>query len=169
MAAALAGETDGLLLIGNSPDAASWLPHVLTVADVRPERGSLVGIHTALTQARATVFVVAWDMPFVSRELVRLIRDRAAGVEFATVPCGMDGPEPFCAIYTPACLPHVEAAIDAGDLRMSNLLARLPRVTYVPEADVSRVGDPDRLFFNVNDASDLAAAELLVSDRPDRA
>lgn len=132
------------------------------IPDAWRKQGSLVGIHTALSHARQPILLVAWDMPFVTRALAALLRERAAASEFATIPVGPSGPEPFCAVYTPACLPWVERALAANDLRLSNLLAQLPSFERVAMADVAAVGDPARLFFNVNDASDLAAAERLV-------
>jgi molybdopterin-guanine dinucleotide biosynthesis protein A len=155
--------TRQLLVVSNSPDAATWLPHARVVTDVRPEHGSLVGLHAALVQARDTVFALAWDMPFVTRDLVRLVARSATDTEFAAVPIGTHGAEPFCAVYRPACLPYIDAALDRGDFRLSALLERLPAVTFVSVDDVRTVGDPARLFFNVNDAADLSRADRLAA------
>ena len=160
---ALLDVSSEVILISNAVDAPRWLPGTRVFADVRDERGSLVGIHTALMQAQSSVIVVAWDMPFVTAELLRLIRDRGRDEPFAAVPQGPGGLEPFCATYTPACLPVIEAALDAGELRMSTVLERLPSLTRIPVAEISVVGDPSRLFFNVNDAADLALAEQMSS------
>lgn len=163
VANALSTVTDTVLLISNSPDAPRWLSRVTTVGDRRAERGSLVGIHSALTHARAPVLVVAWDMPFVSPPLLRLISERGKSAAFAAVPHGLAGPEPFCAVYTLACVAYIEAALDEGDLRLSALLQRLPHVDEIDLDEVSEAGDPDRLFLNVNDLADLAVAERLAA------
>ena len=163
VANALGSVATEMIIVSNMPGAADWLPGVNAVADFRPERGSLVGIHTALARTRETVLVVAWDMPFVNAELLGLIRDRSATASFATVPEGPSGLEPFCAAYATACLPFIEAALDGGDLRLSALLARLPSVERVANEAVWRAGDPARLFLNVNDAADLAKAERLAA------
>ena len=151
------------MLISNSPDAFEWLPDVGVCPDVRPERGSLVGIHTALSQATDSSLVVAWDMPFVNAELLRQIRDRGRNAFFAAVPEGPFGLEPLCAFYTRQCLPIVEAALDEGDLRLSHFLQRLPEVERIPLHEVQAVGEPTRLFFNVNCAEDLVLAERMAS------
>jgi molybdopterin-guanine dinucleotide biosynthesis protein A len=152
-----------LIVVSRDSTADTWLPGVRVVGDVRAERGSLVGIHSALTAAGTTVIVVAWDMPFVTADLLRLVRDRGRAEKFATAPEGPEGLEPFCAMYTPECLPMFNAALDARELRMSTVLQRLPSLTRVSLADVSSVGDPVRLFFNVNDSADLERAERLSS------
>jgi molybdopterin-guanine dinucleotide biosynthesis protein A len=159
VASALSSVVPELLLVSNAPDAASWLPGTRTVRDARPERGSLVGLHAALTHAGESVLAVAWDMPFVTSALLRIIAGTAA--EYAAVPLGPHGAEPFCALYTPACLPYLDAALDAIDLRVSSLLACLPRVDYLRDDQIAQSGNPARLFFNVNDAAGLAEANRL--------
>jgi molybdopterin-guanine dinucleotide biosynthesis protein A len=163
VAGALREVVSELVLVSNAPDAARWLPAVSTIGDARPERGSVVGIHTAVAHARGDVLVVAWDMPFVTPALLALIRDRSAPDAFATVPEGPAGLEPLCAIYSPACLPFIEAAIDDGQFRLSRVLERLPSLIRIPSRDVAAAGDVTQLFFNVNDAADLAAAERLAA------
>jgi molybdopterin-guanine dinucleotide biosynthesis protein A len=150
-----------MLLVSNAPEASTWLPSARVVTDVRAERGSLVGLHSALVHARDTVLVVAWDMPFVTRELVSLIAFRAARSEYATVPMSESGAEPLCAAYTQACLPAIEAGLDEKDFRLSSLLARLPSVDYLSADELRTAGDSQRLFFNVNGSADLQAANLL--------
>ncbi len=152
-----------VILVSNAIDAPRWLGGTRVFADVRGERGSLVGIHTALVHAGSSVIVVAWDMPFVTSDLLRFIQERGHDEPFATVPEGSGGLEPFCAMYTPACLPVFESALNAGEFRMSTVLESLPSLTRIPVAEFSTIGDPSKLFFNVNDAADLALAEKMSS------
>jgi molybdopterin-guanine dinucleotide biosynthesis protein A len=159
VADALRAVTAELIVVSNAVEATTWLPEVRVVSDIRPERGSLVGLHTALSHAGTTVMVVAWDMPFVRADLLRLIRERGRFEPLATVPEGTNGLEPFCAMYTPACLPIIESALDVGELRMSTVLARFPSMTRVSAAELASLGNPARLFFNVNNLEDLRLAE----------
>jgi molybdopterin-guanine dinucleotide biosynthesis protein A len=163
VAGAMSGAVSELMLVSGVPDAAEWLPGVTVVPDASRLRGSLVGIHAALRHAKAPVLVAAWDMPFVTAELFTLIRDRLSMSEFAAVPESNDGPEPFCAAYAPACLPWIERAFAEDDLRLTNLLGRLPEYERIGVADVEAVGDPAQLFFNVNAPPDLARAEAIAA------
>jgi molybdopterin-guanine dinucleotide biosynthesis protein A len=160
------GDASHLVVISNAPEAREWLDGVRVISDLREERGSLVGIHSALSYANDDVMVVAWDMPFVTAALLQLIQDRGRDAAFVTVPESGSGPEPFCALYRPACLPIIEAALDAGDLRMSSVLRRFPSITAIPANVIATVGAPERLFFNVNTAHDLAAAERMAATGP---
>ena len=132
------------------------------IPDAWRKQGSLVGIHTALSYAQGPILVVAWDMPFVTRALIDLLIERSARSNYATIPESAPGAlEPFCAIYTPACLPAIEAQLGADDLKLGHMLDLLPSFERVSASDVARIGDPARLFFNVNSAEDLAKAEQM--------
>ena len=162
-ASAVAGH---LVLISNSDDADEWLAGVPVVRDLRPERRSLVGIHTALSFTAMPTLVLAWDMPFVTRDLLELIFEHGEREQFAVVPEGSSGLEPFCALYAPACLPIIAQALDEGDFRATALPHRFPSFTRISGSEIRSIGDPDQLFFNVNSAPDLARAEEI--DREQR-
>jgi len=163
VAGALGTVVSEYVVVANDQRAAEWIPGKTAISDISRQRGSLVGIHTALSHARQPILLVAWDMPFVTPELLALIRDRLARSAFAAIPFSDAGAEPLCAAYTPACLPWIERALAADDLRLSSMLDHLAEYERIPVDDVRAVGDPARLFFNVNDASDLARAERLAA------
>jgi molybdopterin-guanine dinucleotide biosynthesis protein A len=163
IATALRPVSSEIVIVSGAPTAASWLPGVRVIPDAWRTQGSLVGIHTAINYARGPILVVAWDMPFVTTGLLELLIARAESSEYATLPEGPSGVEPFCAVYRPACLPTIEAGLAAEDLRLSHMLACLPSYERVAAADIARVGDPAKLFFNVNTADDLATAERLAT------
>lgn len=153
------------LLVANAADAPEWREDLRVVPDLRPGSGSLGGLYTAVTLAPAPVVCVAWDMPFVPAEVIRLL---AEGLDQADV-CipasgGRRGLEPLCAAYGPGCGPAMAQALDRGDLRAVAFHEAL-RVRVVPEADLLRVieGEPGRLWFNVNTADDLVRANGMVS------
>jgi molybdopterin-guanine dinucleotide biosynthesis protein A len=162
IATALRPVVDTIAVVGNASDADQWIPGVKVWRDERDERASIVGIHTALVRAE-TVIVVAWDMPFVTESLMRLIARSLTPEGAAVVPEGPHGPEPMCALYTRDCVGAVEDALNRGDLRMTELVAHLPRLVRIPLDEIARIGDPARLFFNVNTQEDLAAAETMVA------
>lgn len=147
--------------MSNVPGASTWLADAPAIPDVRAERSSLTGIHTALVHARASVLVVAWDMPFLSAELLQLIIDAGTHARYAAVPEGPSGDEPMCAVYHPAALALVDAALDANDFKLTNLIARLPTVERVPLAAIAQLGEPERFFFNVNDVQNLEMAQRM--------
>lgn len=152
-----------LIVIAGAPGAAEWLPGTPVIPDTWRKRGSLVGLHTALNHAQQPILLVAWDMPFVTPDVLAALVDRASRSRFAAIPESETGPEPFCAVYTPECLPFIERALAADDLRLTTLLEALPETARIPVAEVRTIGDPKRLFFNVNTAEDLAIAETMAA------
>lgn len=160
VAAALHAVTPSIILSANAPHAESWLPGVRVIRDNASERGSLIGIHSALAATHDDVLIVAWDMPFVDPALMKLIVERSEGAT-AVVPMGPRGPEPMCAWYARETRSLAADALQRGEYRLGALLERLPRLVTIPLAVVAKYGDPARLFFNVNTADDLAAAERM--------
>lgn len=163
MASAVSKVVDDWFLVANDPDAVTWLKGVRVVSDLRRERGSLVGIHTALATANDDIVVVAWDMPFVSSDLLRHLAELPAPVT-AALATGPRGPEPFAAVYMRAALPYIEDSIARGNLRIRDLIERLPFPVLLPASRVAAFGDPRKMFFNVNTDDDLAAAEAMARE-----
>ena len=152
------------MVVANAPDAERWLPGVRVVRDSGEQRGRLGGLHTALTAAdKDDVLIVAWDMPFVTGDLLRFIRSKLVAPIDAAVPELPTGLEPFCAAYSHRCLPVVERQLVAGHLRMAAFVDELRVVRRVGSSELAPFGDPARLLFNVNSAEDLTRAEQMAS------
>jgi molybdenum cofactor guanylyltransferase len=165
VASALRAVTPEIVLVANAPDAREWLAGVPVHRDVRSERGSVVGLHTAIASIPAgdIALVVAWDMPFVSAGLLSLLVRRVGEGASAAIPESPSGPEPFCAAYSTACLDDIERAVARGDFRMSSIVSTLANASRVGDAEVRSFGDPARLFFNVNSPGDLEKAERMAA------
>ena len=114
-----------------------------------------------MTLCREAVLVVAWDMPFVSAALLAELRRHGEARDEAVIPEGVSGPEPLCAYYPRSCLPIVDRQIEAGAMRLVDLVEALPHRTILSRTKVERFGPSDRLFANVNTPDDLATAQRL--------
>lgn len=130
--------------------------------DRYPDGGSLGGIFSGLTAARHPwALVVSCDMPFLNPGLLRHMLSLREDAD-AVVPVVDGRPEPTHALYSRACLPHIEARLQAGELKISGFFDQV-RVKYLQEAEAQRF-DPEGLsFFNVNTPEDLERALALAS------
>src|SRR5256885_5417532 len=147
------------LLVANAPEGPGWRPDLRTVRDVRPDCGSLGGIYTAVASGPGPVLCVAWDMPFVTPELLRaLVEGSAACDAFLPESDGRRGVGPLCAVYGRACGPAIEPQLARKDLSPVGFHADV-KLGTPPLERVRVYGDPDVLFFNVNTPADLARAE----------
>jgi len=151
---ALAGVVDRIYL---GPIAAP--PHVSVIPDRTPGRGPLSGLDAALSVCGGHVLAVACDMPNVTSALLEyLIRQLADTDADAVVPRTERGYHPLCAVYAQSCRTAVQRHLEAGSLRLQDLLADLT-IRVVGESDLLRFGEADRLLANVNSQADLDALE----------
>jgi len=163
VASALRPVTRELLVAANDPYASRWLPGVAVVADTHRGAGGLAGVEAALSRGQDAL-VVAWDMPFVTGQLLQLIIDTAQSHDADVALPASDSPygfEPFCAFYAARVRERLGTFLDAGGGPARDFLRRLARVHVIPVAEVERVGDGRRLFFSVNTPNDLERARAM--------
>lgn len=153
---------DELIVTTNRPKDYAFLGLRL-VPDLKPGRGALGGLYTAIASAKnPIVAVVACDMPFASGTLLeagsRLIVDEGADVIIAR---SEEGYEPLHAVYRrETCLPAIEAAIHADQWKV---IAWFPQVKVrVLTSEEIKGYDPLGLaFWNVNTPEEFVEAEKI--------
>src|SRR5215208_4813868 len=153
---------DELIVTTNRPEEYRFLDMRL-VPDLKPGRGALGGLYTAIASAaHPMVAVVACDMPFASASLLRaasrLLAEEDADV---VIPKSEEGYEPLHAVYRrETCIPAIEAAIDADQWKV---VAWFPQVKVrVLTPDEIKSYDPSGLaFWNVNTPEEFVKAEQI--------
>lgn len=125
--------------------------------DRRPALGPLGGLYTALSTTTAPVLLLACDLPFLTPDFLRYLVDRR-GLHQAVVPHTNAGLQPLCALYEPSCLAAVEAAIQAGQLGMRDLLSNL-NLDIVREKDWRPYDERGLLFANLNSPTEYERAQ----------
>lgn len=162
----LAPIADELIVTTNRPDDYSFLGLRL-LPDLKPGRGALGGLYTAIASAsNPVVAVVACDMPFASASLIEAAAQIMAEEEVDVVIAkGEEGYEPLHAVYRrETCLPAIEAAIEAD---LWKVVAWFPQVkvrVLTPE-EVKRYAPDGLAFWNVNTPEEFAQAEKLATSR----
>jgi molybdopterin-guanine dinucleotide biosynthesis protein A len=151
-----------LLVTTNHPEDFAFLDLPL-VSDPLPGGGALSGLYTAVAAAhQPLVAVLACDMPFIDPDLLAVQRDLLIAEQVdVVIPYTPEGIEPLHAIYRrSACLPAIQAALQAGQRR---LIAWLPavRVREMPAEEVARYDPQFHSFVNVNTPDEFRRAELL--------
>lgn len=153
---------DDVLIVTNTPELYGFLG-VRMIADVYPDHGSLGGIFSGLAAAPGdAAFTVACDMPFLHREVARLVVARA-GEGDVVIPRVGAQLETMHAVYSRACLPAIETRLRAGRLKIVGFFDSV-RVVEVAEADVARHRAPEIVFMNVNTPEELARAQALAAE-----
>ena len=165
----LAPLVDEVVVVVNTAERGDKLPlppRAKVAVDMYPDSGSLGGIFTGISAiGREWGVVVACDMPFVSADLVGYMLGLRDGQDLVAPMIGGRA-EPTHALYSKACLPHIERRLQAGDLKITRFYDDV-RVRYVEDDEVDRF-DPGRLsFFNINTAADLSRAVEIAAARED--
>lgn len=126
------------------------------VADLKPGFGAWSGLHTALAYSSTEwTFVLACDLPLVSKGFISGIADLIDETVVAVIPRQPDGRlQPLCAFYRRrTVLSAIEKLIDTG-----SILPRLTEILQECEIKVFEDGTPEareRFLTNVNTTADL--------------
>lgn len=154
--AAVAAE---VIIVTNDPTAYLEVAADQIVTDLIPRRGPMSGIHAGLKAASfSAIFVTACDMPFITPSLINLLCRKMEETEAeAVVPFWQEKWQPLCALYHKSCLPAVERCLEEGRLKVTSFYPYI-RVQPLTEDEIATVGDPQRLFFNVNRPEDWELA-----------
>jgi molybdopterin-guanine dinucleotide biosynthesis protein A len=149
---------DEHILITNKPDEYAFLGLPM-YGDVYPDHGSLGGIYTAVYHAsQPHTLVVACDMPWLKRPLLQYMLDQRHTAD-VVVPRWDKYPEPLHAVYSKACLPAIEAKLQAQQLKITSFFGQV-RVHFV-ERDTIAQYDPDgQSFTNLNTPDELQQAQI---------
>lgn len=98
------------------------------IADLRRGLGPLSGLETALSVAQTGWSVILpCDMPSIDATVLSMLCDSAGQSGSKTVLLrDSDGVvHPLCGLYRRDCLPEVRRALDTGQLRLMDVVARL--------------------------------------------
>jgi molybdopterin-guanine dinucleotide biosynthesis protein A len=138
------------------------------VEDIYPEAGPLGGLHAALSNSQgAWSMVVACDMPNLTCEFLELLAGIArSGSSDAVVPAARTlGFQPLCGLYSPACLPDIEAELRAEHYKLLRFLEKLQgqnRLRLVTHEECLPYDPQGRLFWNLNTLEEYQEARKAV-------
>jgi len=146
------------IVVGNDPHLTRF--GIRTVRDLYPLRSPLVGIYSGLIAASSELcFVVACDMPFISRKLIQRLLSCASASDVA-VPVVDGYYEPLCAAYRRGTIPTIRAALDRGILKVTDIYKHL-RVQELGEHIIRGIDPELSSFINLNTPRELSLLKHL--------
>jgi molybdopterin-guanine dinucleotide biosynthesis protein A len=142
------------LLVTNTPAEYEFLGWPVT-RDCYQGYGPLAGIHAALLQiSTPRAFVVACDMPNLSRELIQYLCS-INGQEYDVIlPWLQQGQEPLFGIYHKKSLAVINTCLQQGNCQIIRTLEEL-RVRRVTEPEILAITGDLACFKNINRPTDL--------------
>ncbi len=145
VARAVASAAGSVTLVGN-PASFADLPFEC-LPDLRPGLGPLAGLEAALAAGRSELnLVVGCDMPDIqSADLARLFAAAAATGALCTLATDLQGRKhPLCAVFHSDSLRFVRAALDAGRLRLLDLVEELKAVEVRIDSALTNLNTPEQ-------------------------
>jgi molybdopterin-guanine dinucleotide biosynthesis protein A len=134
------------------------------VEDRWPGEGPLGGVITALEDsARSTALcewnlIVSCDMPFLTREWLAYLMERALASDAQVVLAhSAHGPEPLCACWRTEAAEMLLPAFERGVRKVTEGISLL-RAEVLDERDWKRFDTDGRLFWNMNTQADYEEA-----------
>lgn len=138
------------------------------VDDHWPGQGPLGGIITALMDAHSQklqhiwCLIVGCDMPFLTREWLAYLAERAFASSAAVVaPRSALGVEPLCACWHTAATSKLQYAFEDGVRKVTNAMKRV-ETEVVDESDWKRFDKAGRLFWNMNTQAEYEEARQIL-------
>jgi molybdopterin-guanine dinucleotide biosynthesis protein A len=158
----LASIADEVIVTTNRPEAYAFL-NVPLFPDLKPGRGALGGLYTAIASAKhPLVAVVACDMPFASANLLEVGSSLLLEEEVdVVIPRSDEGYEPLHAVYRrETCLPAIDAAIQADQWKVVSWFPQV-KVHVLTFDEIKRYDLLGLAFWNVNTPEEFAEAERI--------
>ena len=158
------GVTPSVMIVGSREKYAAFGADC--VADRWPGEGPLGGIITALLASSETGgewnIVIGCDMPFLTREWLTYIIQRALASEAEVVaPRSTHGLEPLCACWRTIAAAKLQRAFEGGVRKVTEAMKHLS-MEVLDETHWKRFDSADRLFWNMNTPGDYEEAKRIL-------
>lgn len=141
---------------------------VRLVDDQWPGEGPLGGIITALMDAHARnhrqtwCLIIGCDMPFLTREWLKCLKERALASNAAVVtPQSSAGIEPLCSCWHTSATGKLQFAFEDGIRKVTEAMKRVS-MEVVNEGDWARFDNSGRLFWNMNTPAEYEEARRIL-------
>lgn len=157
---------DEIIVTTNRPADYAFL-NLRLMPDLKPGRGALGGLYTAIASAaNPLVAVAACDMPFASQMFFegarRLMVKEEADVVIAQT---AEGYEPLHALYRrESCLPAIESAIEADQWKVISWFPKVKVRVLTPD-EVNSFDPSGLCFWNLNTPEEFLEAEKRANEQ----
>ncbi len=137
--------TDDIMIISNEPGIYNFLKFPV-YSDVIPHKSPLAGLITALYHCENShCFILACDMPFIAKELLRKMVQHIEPEKITTA-ATPERTQPLCAIYPKKVLPDARQAFHKQQYRVSRFMERFSLI---------KIPAVKNQLFNINTPEDL--------------
>ncbi len=153
---------------GQGPVVVSCRDDILRLDGVeilqdRDGAGPLAGLYSSLVNCGRTL-IFPCDMPFLPPRLLEYLLEESRGQDITVYRYG-DFVQPQVGVYSEYCLPGIVQLLQDETYSLFRLIGRGElRVRIVEEDELTRFGDPELIFLNINTPAELDEAEERIRD-----
>jgi molybdopterin-guanine dinucleotide biosynthesis protein A len=149
---------DKIYVVGNERTDYSFLKKVEVLQDIIPNKGPLGGLYTGLKFSDTEYnLLVATDMPNLTIDYYNFMMDQLQ--DYDILLGKYNGYlEPMGGIYSQRCQTFIKESIKNHRLSIKSIYNKL-RLKIIEETQLQKIGDPGKLFFNINYQHDLKEFE----------
>jgi len=145
-------------IIGNVKEY-TFLQGVFFCEDIIPNKGPLGGLLTGLICSDSEYnFLTGCDMPFLTREFFEFVKLQKKDYDLL-VPSYNSYLEPLAAVYSKKCLPFISDSLKRNQLKLKSFFPQV-NVRIIKETVIREIGEPKKLFFNINYKEDVEKIEM---------
>jgi molybdopterin-guanine dinucleotide biosynthesis protein A len=145
-------------IIGNVKEYI-FLQDVFFCEDIIPNKGPLGGILTGLICSDSEYnFLTGCDMPFLTSEFFEFVKLQKKDYD-VLVPEYNSYLEPLAAVYSKKCLPFISDSLKKDQLKLKSFFPKV-KVRIIKETVIREIGEPEKLFFNINYKEDVEKLEM---------
>ncbi|MDD5748353.1 MAG: molybdenum cofactor guanylyltransferase [Actinomycetota bacterium] len=158
---------DEVLIVGSKKSVPLLKVYEKRGVRVMPESfdgmGPLGGIISGLLSSSTIEnFVLACDMPFIRRDVIKYFLENLEGYD-VVVPQTHTGLEPLHAVYTKACIAPATEQLKSGNLRVDEFYPKV-KVRYIALEELAPFDPSGKFLLNINTPEDLQEAGGIVGN-----
>lgn len=143
-----------IIIVTNSPDRYKELKKVKIISDIVRERGPMGGIYSGLSASGSFYnFVVACDMPFIDKSLVRYIIGDKDGYDIVIPRIGKRF-HPLFGVYSKNCISPIEKMLKYNRLKVTDIFSKV-KTRFLSRREIERFDKDASSLLNINTPDEL--------------
>ncbi|MGM0418590.1 MAG: molybdenum cofactor guanylyltransferase [Thermodesulfobacteriota bacterium] len=146
--------TKEIIIVSNEPEKFTE-KGFKACRDIIKKNTPLSGIHSGLVNMNTDFgFVLACDMPFIKKEVLCFIAEKADYSSDVVTPCENTYFQPLCSVYSKKCIPFIETLLQKGEVKTDKLF-KLINLKTIPYDNLRKFDPKLKSFININSKKDF--------------
>lgn len=150
----LRGLFSKIIIVTNQPHKYRF-KNVKIVQDIVKDSGPLAGIYSGLLSSGSFYnFIMACDMPFINKELIRYMTGHKNNYDVIIPKIGNKF-HPLFGVYSKKCIPVIEKMLKNDRLKVSSIFPKV-KTHFIPKKTIEKFDENLLSLININTKEGLA-------------